>query len=96
MLLVVDARTSGARRLATVELATEQVYGWNPCTGEAAAGFPECIQGVLGASVQLSLSPGDGVLVRLTMWRKAGGKAGRKEAVRRRASSRTSAMRALF
>ena len=74
----------------TVELAAEQVYGWNPCTGDAAAGFPECIQGVLGSSVQLSLSPGDGVLVRLTMWRKAAAGA------RRAASSRTSAVRAFF
>ena len=52
-----------------IELSEEQVYGWNPCTGDATAGFAECPQGVLGGSVRLSLSPGDGVLLRLTVWR---------------------------
>ena len=83
-LLVVDLRAEGAAREARVQLS-DAVRGWNPCTGDEAAGFGECKMGVLGSTLQLSLRPGDGVLVSLSMYEAGTRRAARSVALDARA-----------
>ena len=66
MLLVVDARSAGAERTATLEL-NRQVHSWVPMLGDVAAGFEACTQAEYGPTVQLDLKPGEGVLIMINM-----------------------------
>lgn len=66
MLLVVDARSAGGERTATLELS-RQVHSWVPMLGDVAAGFEACAQAEYGSTVQLDLKPGEGILIMINM-----------------------------
>ena len=66
MLLVVDARPSGKPRDALLGLGPH-VVGWTPLVGDSPAGFGNCAKLVLGRTARVSLAPGQGMLLALTM-----------------------------
>jgi hypothetical protein len=57
------------RRKVVVELDASRVFGWAPVCGDLAAGFGTCSQMVLGARVVVQLLPGEGMLVKTTLFR---------------------------
>ena len=65
--LVVDTRTAGAARTATVTFSAE-VAGWTPLVGDADAGFSSCNKMVLGPVARLALQPGEGELFALSVY----------------------------
>ena len=67
MLLVVDARSAGVERVATLEL-NRQVHSWVPMMGDVAAGYEACTLSEYGSTVQLDLKPGEGVRIMINMF----------------------------
>jgi hypothetical protein len=69
--MVVDVRQMGGIRNATVTLDREQVFSYTPVCGNAEAGFASCHKTVYGSQIEVSLLPGEGMLVELQLFQPA-------------------------